>query len=307
MKHISRLLLALSCAVLISATANAQFGVANTPLSALGSTTTGAYPATSGVPIAGATSVVFHVFSASTSTAAINFEQSVDGTHFYPLVTVTNPSSSGELWGCPAARLARFNVTSHAAGTVSGTMTWRNMVADPIGTGCHRLDNYGGFTFASGTGTFNVTSGKTAAVTGSLTFAGTDSTTMTFPTTSATVARSDAANTFTGTQSVTTIMAANKFKALTASPPTVTGGASTCGTTAAAIVGGDTGGTVTVGSVGGTVCVVTFGSTWTNVPACVVQRGVAAGSLVVATTATTLTATATFGAAETFSYVCIGY
>jgi len=48
----------------------------------------------------------------------------------------------------------------------------------------------------------NITQGKSVAVTGSLTFAGTDSTTMTFPSTSATIARTDAANTFTGHQTI---------------------------------------------------------------------------------------------------------
>lgn len=48
------------------------------------------------------------------------------------------------------------------------------------------------------TGTLTVASGKAAAINNSLTFAGTDSTTMTFPTTSATIARTDAGQTFTG-------------------------------------------------------------------------------------------------------------
>lgn len=44
----------------------------------------------------------------------------------------------------------------------------------------------------------SVASGKTATISNSITFAGTDGTTQTFPTTSATLARTDAANTFTG-------------------------------------------------------------------------------------------------------------
>lgn len=47
------------------------------------------------------------------------------------------------------------------------------------------------------------TSGKKLSVSNTLTFAGTDGTTMTFPTTSATIARTDAANTFTGVQTMT--------------------------------------------------------------------------------------------------------
>jgi hypothetical protein len=45
-----------------------------------------------------------------------------------------------------------------------------------------------------------VTSGKKLSVSNSLTFAGTDATTITFPTTNATMARTDAAQTFTGVQ-----------------------------------------------------------------------------------------------------------
>ena len=48
-----------------------------------------------------------------------------------------------------------------------------------------------------------VASGKSLTVNNSLTFSGTDGTTMTFPTTSATLARTDAANTFTGVQTMT--------------------------------------------------------------------------------------------------------
>ncbi len=51
--------------------------------------------------------------------------------------------------------------------------------------------------------TLTIADGKTLTVNNSLTFAGTDGTTMTFPSTSATIARTDAANTFTGVQTMT--------------------------------------------------------------------------------------------------------
>jgi len=57
-----------------------------------------------------------------------------------------------------------------------------------------------GNTFTSGTYTLTGGAGKTLTFNNSLTFAGTDSTTMTFPSTSATIARTDAGQTFTGTQ-----------------------------------------------------------------------------------------------------------
>lgn len=49
----------------------------------------------------------------------------------------------------------------------------------------------------------SVASGKAGAISNSLTFAGTDGTTMTFPSTSASIARTDSANTFTGVQTMT--------------------------------------------------------------------------------------------------------
>jgi hypothetical protein len=304
MKYLSRLFLAVSCvALLASGPAFAQgWGLLTTSPSAVGSTTTGAG---SSVLTAGATAVMFHVTSSSTSAATVTFEQSVDGSRWYTSATITNPTLAGELWMCPAASYARLNITAHSSGTLTGVIRQRNLAADPVATGCHKIDTFGGYTFASGTGTFSVTGGKTAAITGSLTFAGTDSTTMTFPTTNATVARTDAANTFTGNQSVSTNLLANHILGL-GTAPTVTAGASTCGTTAAAIAGKDTGGTVTVGSVGGTVCVVTFGTSFTNAPACVVTSGTAV-NVKAATTTTTLTATATFGAGEIFNYVCMAY
>jgi hypothetical protein len=48
-----------------------------------------------------------------------------------------------------------------------------------------------------------IASGKSPTFSNSITFAGTDATTMTFPSTSATIARTDAANTFTGVQTMT--------------------------------------------------------------------------------------------------------
>lgn len=59
-----------------------------------------------------------------------------------------------------------------------------------------------GNTFTTGTYTLTGVAGKTLTFNKTLTFDGTDSTTMTFPSTSATIARTDAANTFTGHQTI---------------------------------------------------------------------------------------------------------
>jgi hypothetical protein len=51
-----------------------------------------------------------------------------------------------------------------------------------------------------------IANGKTLTVNNSITFAGTDATTMTLPSTSATIARTDAAQTFTGDQTFDSII-----------------------------------------------------------------------------------------------------
>lgn len=179
-----------------------RWSASSTVISAVGGTTTGTYPSTptTGIDTSTWTSVLIHVVSASTSTASIVFDQSINGSKWFDSVTVTDPTAAGELWMCPAARYARFRIATHGAGTISAYVTGRYMESDPVATGCHRINTWTGFTFASGTGTFSVASGKTAAVSNSLTLAGTDSTTMTFPSTSASVARIDAAQTFAGAQ-----------------------------------------------------------------------------------------------------------
>lgn len=77
----------------------------------------------------------------------------------------------------------------------------------PKGTGASKFTTlvattFNGNTWTTGTGTLTIAAGKTLTCNNSITFAGTDSTTMTFPTTSATIARTDAANTFNGQQTV---------------------------------------------------------------------------------------------------------
>lgn len=85
------------------------------------------------------TSVLLHVFSASTSVATVLFRQSIDGTHWYTSVTVTNPTSAGELWLCPAARKADFDVSAYTSGTLSGVAVLRTMTGDPIDR-CKKID-----------------------------------------------------------------------------------------------------------------------------------------------------------------------
>ena len=78
--------------------------------------------------------------------------------------------------------------------------------------------------------TLNAT-GKSATINNTLTFSGTDGTTMTFPTTTATMARTDAAQTFTGAQTATVIHPAGSTSV---APETFTVSGSSLLTTAAA-------------------------------------------------------------------------
>lgn len=59
-----------------------------------------------------------------------------------------------------------------------------------------------GLTISPTTGTLTISGTKTVTFSNTLSFAGTDGTTMTFPGTSATIARTDASNTFTGHQTI---------------------------------------------------------------------------------------------------------
>jgi hypothetical protein len=302
---------------------------AQAAFSSLGTDTTVGAPAH--VKTASSCKVFF--LSTSTSSANLDLEDSPDGvTYFHKVVRAANPTSVGEVWTGPCGPHVRFNPSTHASGSLVGYIFWRSIAADPLGVVWKQVEvSSAGSAFSLTSATFATSSifqQTTANYT--LTWAnpagaraisivdpgGTDvfvfrdmaqtllNKTLTSPTMTAPVLGAA-----TGTSvALTGTVTANHFRATVTVPPTVTGGASTCGTAAGSIAGGDTGGTVTVGSVGGTACVVTFGTTWTNVPACAVTReAVAIGDLVVTTTATNLTATATFGAGEKFHFACIGY
>lgn len=162
MKILSRILLVLACAGLIASPALAQWGGSNT---AFNMTSTSATGAQASIDTSGATSVLFHATSGTTSTASVFFQQSIDGTHWFTSATITNPAAAGELWACPAARYARFNVSTHSAGTLQGYIAARSMPADPIGHSCKKI-NFNE-TASLGDGTFTtVTSSGTISGSG---------------------------------------------------------------------------------------------------------------------------------------------
>jgi hypothetical protein len=272
------------------------------------STATGAIgkSTTVGVDTNGATSVWFHVSSAATS-SSVAFQQSIDGSQWYTSVTTTTGTAAGELWACPATLRARFYVNSKSGdGVLSAFIATRSMPGDPVGTACHRMESYAGFTVAGSTGVVSVAGGKTATVNNTMTLAaGADSQTYTFPSTSATMPGIGLANAFTAANTFATNLSARHILGL-GTAPTTDAGSSTCGTTAPSIAGKDTGGQITVGSVGGTVCHVNFGTAFTNAPACVANAQTAT-NLKVTTTTAAATITGTLAAAEVIQYVCIGY
>lgn len=145
---------------------------------------------------AGAANLEVIVYSASTSTSSVPIQvcaRPVAAT-CATMTTVSNASSTVTFVNGPASSYLYVPATI-SAGTVTVEYSTNN---GPKLPGWKTFAQYGVAT--STTGTITVAAGKAAAVSNSLTLAGTDSTTMTFPGTNATIARTDAAQTFTGAQ-----------------------------------------------------------------------------------------------------------
>ena len=100
-------------------------------------------------------------------------------------------------FGTGVATALGQNVTGSGAIVLATSPT---LVTPTLGVAVATSVNKVAITAPATSATLTIADGKTATVNNSITFAGTDSTTMTFPGTSATIARTDAANTFTGTQ-----------------------------------------------------------------------------------------------------------
>jgi hypothetical protein len=92
------------------------------------------------------------------------------------------------------------NATSIASQTGTGTKfvmdTSPTLVTPELGVATATSIN--GNTITTGTGTLTIAAGKTLTASNTLTFVGTDGTSMTFPSTTAVIARTDASQTFTG-------------------------------------------------------------------------------------------------------------
>jgi len=204
----------------------------------------------------------------------------------------------------------------------SGAYVCQQIGATSLGAGAYgwvALANQGS---TPGSGTVTVATGKTAAISNSLTFAGTDGTTLTFPTTSATIARTDAAQTFTGIQTFSSApVIATISNTGTVTLPTNTGGvpvayfcgATTGTTTCANTSGGATarviGGIATLASNSAVISSISPAFTSTSTFTCTANDiTTRANPVQVAnTSSSSVTITNTTGASDVISWLCVGY
>lgn len=73
----------------------------------------------SAVPVLPSDVVYVQAFSASTSSANVLIEASMDGANFVTVGTIVNPSSVGEIWSGPGAGFLRTTVGSYVSGTIT--------------------------------------------------------------------------------------------------------------------------------------------------------------------------------------------
>ena len=146
-------------------------------------------------------------------------------------------------YGLKASSLAQFAATTSlelktliSDETGSGALVFATspaLVTPTLGVATATSINKVALTAPATSATLTILDGKTLTVNKSLTFDGTDGTTMTFPSTSATIARTDAANSFAGTQTFTGQIANTLNGALSApavlisGTPVATGGTAT--------------------------------------------------------------------------------
>ena len=118
-------------------------------------------------------------------------------------ITISNLPATSSSSGADVFVLVQSNVTKKITNTnlfTGVTLTSPTLVTPVLGVATATSINKVAFTAPATNATLTIADGKTLTANNSVTFAGTDATTMTFPSTSASIARTDAAQTFTGTQ-----------------------------------------------------------------------------------------------------------
>jgi hypothetical protein len=118
-------------------------------------------------------------------------------------ITISNLPATSSSSGADEFVLVQSNLTKKITNTnlfTSVTLTSPTLVTPALGVATATSVNKVAITAPATSATLTIADGKTLTANNSITFAGTDATTMTFPSTSASIARTDAAQTFTGTQ-----------------------------------------------------------------------------------------------------------
>ena len=113
-------------------------------------------------------------------------------------ITISNLPAATLSSGTDEFVLVQGNITKKI--TNSNLFTNVTFVTPNLGVASATSINKVAITAPTTSATLTIADGKTLSVNNSITFAGTDATTMTFPSSTATIARTDAAQTFTGTQ-----------------------------------------------------------------------------------------------------------
>lgn len=108
---------------------------------------TGVSPSTA---VGAAQSCFIHVYSASTSSATVLIQQSLDNVAWYTVATIVNPTSTGEMWRGPSLSLTRVNVSAWASGAISAavdfsgveTSQWEILAGERPAVGTNGLIKY---------------------------------------------------------------------------------------------------------------------------------------------------------------------
>ena len=118
-------------------------------------------------------------------------------------ITISNLPATSSSSGADEFVLVQSNLTKKITNTnlfTGVTLTSPTLVTPALGVATATSVNKVAITAPATSATLTIANSKTLTCNNSITFAGTDATTMTFPSTSASIARTDAAQTFTGTQ-----------------------------------------------------------------------------------------------------------
>ena len=118
-------------------------------------------------------------------------------------ITINNLPATASSSGADEFVLVQSSLTKKITNTnlfTNTTLTSPTLVTPTLGVATATSVNKVAITAPASGATLTLADGKTLTVNNSITFAGTDATTMTFPATDASIARTDAAQTFTGTQ-----------------------------------------------------------------------------------------------------------